>query len=125
MQVSKDRLEVVRREEAALKDKLYPLEMEYSKEKSTLEEIRQLQRKKEELDEKEQRAELRNELAIVADIRQAIRPHHLLGIEAGNCSVLISFFWYFLLPWRLLKNMEALDLEGQWVKMGLADLCCL
>ena len=67
--MSKDRLEVVRREEATLKDKLYPLEMEYNKEKSILEEIRQLQRKKEELDEKEQRAELRNELAIVADIR--------------------------------------------------------
>jgi len=67
--VSKDRLKVVRHEEAALKDKLYPLEMEYGKEKSILEEIRQLQRKKEELDEKEQRAELRHELAIVADIK--------------------------------------------------------
>jgi hypothetical protein len=67
--VSKDRLKVVRQEEATLKDKLYPLEMEYGKEKSTLEEIRQLQRKKEELDEKEQRAELRHELAVVADIK--------------------------------------------------------
>lgn len=57
-----------------MKDKLYPLEMEYGKEKSTLEEIRQLQRKKEELDEKEQRAELRHELAVVADIKYGARP---------------------------------------------------
>lgn len=69
LQVSKGRLDTVRQEIAALKDKLAPLEMRYNLEKSRLDEIRRLQKKKEELEVKLQQAEMRMDLAIVADIK--------------------------------------------------------
>ena len=59
----------MQQEIAALKDKLQPLEMRYEKEKNRLDEIRRLQKKKEELDIKLQQAEMRMDLAMVADIR--------------------------------------------------------
>lgn len=67
--MSKGRLDTVRQEIAGLKDKLAPLEMRYNLEKSRLDEIRRLQKKKEELEIKLQQAEMRMDLAIVADIK--------------------------------------------------------
>ena len=69
MQVSKERLDQVRQEIAALKDKLRPLEMRYEMEKKRLDDIRALQKKKEELEIKLQQAEMRMDLAMVADIK--------------------------------------------------------
>lgn len=68
MQVSKERLDQVRQEIAALKDKLRPLEMRYEMEKKRLDDIRALQ-KKEELEIKLQQAEMRMDLAMAADIK--------------------------------------------------------
>ena len=69
MQVSKERLDQVRQEIAALKDKLRPLEMRYEMEKKRLDDIRALQKKKEELEIKLQQAEMRMDLAMAADIK--------------------------------------------------------
>lgn len=71
MQVSKGRLEAVRQEIAALRDKLRPLEMRYESEKGRLDELRALQKKKEELEVKLHQAEMRMDLAMVADIKYA------------------------------------------------------
>lgn len=64
----------MRQEIAALKEKLRPLEMRYASEKKRLEDIRGLQKKKEELEQKLQLAEMRQDLAMAADIKQALNP---------------------------------------------------
>ena len=69
MQVSKERLEQVQQEIAALKEKLQPLEMRYESEKKRLDDLRSLQKKREELEQKLQLAEMRQDLAIAADIK--------------------------------------------------------
>ena len=68
-QVSKTRLEEVRKELAALQDRLQPQLMRYQQEKKRLDEIRSLQQKREELLEKLRDAEHRYDLAIAADIK--------------------------------------------------------
>lgn len=71
MQISKQRLEEVRKEIAALKDKLNPLEMRHSKDKARREEISRLQNKRKELLEKLEIAEMRRDSIIAADLRFA------------------------------------------------------
>ena len=68
-QASQDRLEEVRRELAALEEQLRPLEMRYQAEKRILDELRELQRKRDELKTKLAEAENRMDLAMVADIK--------------------------------------------------------
>ena len=69
MQISKSRLEEVKKEIAALKDKLHPLEMKHNKDKERRDEIARLQKKKKELQEKLEWAEMHQDLAMIADIR--------------------------------------------------------
>ena len=68
-QASKERLEEVRRELRDIEERLKPLELRYSAEHGTLEELRALQRKRDELKVKLQEAENRMDLAMVADIK--------------------------------------------------------
>ena len=68
-QASQDRLEEVRKELAALEEQLRPLEMRYQAEKRILDELRELQRKRDELKTKLAEAENRMDLAMVADIK--------------------------------------------------------
>jgi ATP-dependent Clp protease ATP-binding subunit ClpB len=69
MQASKERLEEVRHELKELEDKLKPLLMRYQQEKQALDELRALQRKRDELKVKLTEAENRMDLAMVADIK--------------------------------------------------------
>ncbi len=73
-QASQDRLEEVRKELAALEEQLRPLEMRYQAEKRILDELRELQRKRDELKTKLAEAENRMDLAMVADIKCAAFP---------------------------------------------------
>jgi ATP-dependent Clp protease ATP-binding subunit ClpB len=66
---SKDRVEVVRKELGEIRDALRPLQMRYESEKTRLDEIKALQKKKEELQIRLEQAENRYDLAMVADIR--------------------------------------------------------
>lgn len=59
----------MRKELAALEDKLRPLQMRYSNEKARLDELRRLQQKREDLLQKLEQAENRMDLAMVADIK--------------------------------------------------------
>ena len=69
LQTSKERLEEVRKELRDIEEQLKPLELRYSAEHKTLEELRALQRKRDELKVKLQEAENRLDLAMVADIK--------------------------------------------------------
>ena len=69
MQISQGRLGDVKKEIAALMDKLKPLEMKHNKEKQRRDDISRLQKKKEELLEKLERAEMTQNLPMVADIK--------------------------------------------------------
>ena len=69
MQVSKNRLEEVRKELGALADQLKPLQMRYHQEKQRLDALRDLQKKKEDLHIKLELAEQRKDLAMAADIK--------------------------------------------------------
>ena len=62
-------LEEVRREMGAVHDELSPLLMRYRAEKARLDEIKGLQKKREELLLRLEAAERRMDLAIVADLR--------------------------------------------------------
>ena len=66
---SVERLGEVRREMGELADKLKPLQMRYQQEKAQLDEIKGLQKKKEELQIRLGQAEARMDLAMVADIK--------------------------------------------------------
>ncbi|KAK9793452.1 hypothetical protein WJX73_009135 [Symbiochloris irregularis] len=66
---SKGRLEEVRQELGTLADRLQPLQMRYSQEKQRLDALRDLQKKKENMLIKLEQAELRNDLAMAADIK--------------------------------------------------------
>eukprot|EP00887_Chlorella_sp_A99_P002690 scaffold6.g2690.t1 len=66
---SRERLKDVGREITELRDKLRPLQMRYQAEKARLDEIKNLQHKREELQVRLQQAENRMDLAMVADIR--------------------------------------------------------
>ena len=68
-QVSKTRLKEVRRELGALADQLKPLQMRYHQEKHRLDALRDLQKKKEDLQIKLGLAEQRHDLAMAADIK--------------------------------------------------------
>lgn len=72
-QASKERLEEVRRELQEIEEKLKPLTMRYAAEKRALDELRALQKKRDELKVKLAEAEHRMDLAMVADIKCA--PH--------------------------------------------------
>lgn len=67
--VSVERLGEVRREMGALQDELRPLQMRYHREKARLDEIKGLQKKKEELQRRLEQATQRMDLAMVADIK--------------------------------------------------------
>ena len=66
---SKDRVDTVRKEIVDLRDQLRPLQMRYETEKKRLDEIKMLQKKREELQVRLAQAENRYDLAMVADIR--------------------------------------------------------
>ncbi|KAK9916599.1 hypothetical protein WJX75_004717 [Coccomyxa subellipsoidea] len=66
---SKERLEEVRRELQEIEEKLKPLTMRYAAEKRALDELRALQKKRDELKVKLAEAEHRMDLAMVADIK--------------------------------------------------------
>ena len=66
---SLERMSEVRRELSELQDTLKPLQMRYQAEKMVLDEIKALQKKKEELQIRLQQAETRMDLAMVADIK--------------------------------------------------------
>ena len=68
-QASKKRLEEVQHELAELEEKLKPRLARYEAEKRHMEELRGLQKKREELKVKLAEAELRYDLAMVADIK--------------------------------------------------------
>ena len=74
MQASKERLEDVRRELREIEEALKPRELRYQAEHTTLEELRALQRKRDELKVKLAEAENRLDLAMVADIKCATVP---------------------------------------------------
>lgn len=67
--ISKQRLDEVARELAALEDELRPLQMKYTREKARLDEIRRLQSKRDELLVNLEMAEARGDLARIADIK--------------------------------------------------------
>ena len=67
--VSQERVAEVRREIGEIQDTLKPLQMRYESEKGRLDEIKALQKKKEELQIRLEQAENRMDLAMVADIR--------------------------------------------------------
>jgi ATP-dependent Clp protease ATP-binding subunit ClpB len=67
--LSKTRLNEVRKELSDIQDSLKPLQIRYSSEKSRLDEIKALQKKKEQLQIRLEQAENRMDLAMVADIR--------------------------------------------------------
>ena len=69
VQVSKARLEEVRKELGSLADQLRPLQMKYEHEKQRLDGLRELQKKKEDLVIKLELAEQRKDLAMAADIK--------------------------------------------------------
>lgn len=69
MQISKQRLEDVKKEIAALKDKLQPLELRHNKDKERRDTIARLQKKKEDLQKKLELAEWKMDLAHAADIK--------------------------------------------------------
>ena len=71
LQASKERLEDVRRELREIEEALKPRELRYQAEHNTLEELRALQRKRDELKVKLAEAENRLDLAMVADIKCA------------------------------------------------------
>lgn len=66
---SKERLQEVRKQLSELQDQLSPLLMRYQTEKSRLDEIKGLQKKKEELQIRLEQAQNRMDLAMVADIK--------------------------------------------------------
>ena len=74
LQASKERLEDVRRELREIEEALKPRELRYQAEHTTLEELRALQRKRDELKVKLAEAENRLDLAMVADIKCAPVP---------------------------------------------------
>ena len=74
MQASKERLDEVRRELRDIEERLKPQELRYQAEHGTLEELRGLQRKRDELKVKLAEAENRLDLAMVADIKCAPVP---------------------------------------------------
>ena len=74
LQASKDQLEDVRRELRNIEEALKPQELRYRAEHDTLEELRALQRKRDELKVKLAEAENRLDLAMVADIKCAPVP---------------------------------------------------
>ncbi|KAK9844178.1 hypothetical protein WJX81_007123 [Elliptochloris bilobata] len=76
---SHERLAEVRKELAALEEKLRPLIMRYEQEKKDMEELRALQKKREELRVKLKEAEARYDLAMVADLKYGA----LADIEAA------------------------------------------
>lgn len=67
--VSQERVAEVRKEIGEIRDTLRPLQMRYESEKQRLDEIKALQKKKEELQIRLEQAENRMDLAMVADIR--------------------------------------------------------
>ncbi|WPT13761.1 Chaperone protein ClpB1 [Picochlorum sp. SENEW3] len=67
--VSQERVAEVRKEIGSIQDALKPLQMRYQSEKGRLDEIKALQKKKEELQIRLEQAENRMDLAMVADIR--------------------------------------------------------
>lgn len=67
--MSKTRLEEVRKELAGLADQLKPLQMRYQQEKQRLDALRDLHKKKEDLQVKLELAEQRYDLAMAADIK--------------------------------------------------------
>jgi ATP-dependent Clp protease ATP-binding subunit ClpB len=67
--VSQERVAEVRKEIGEIRDALRPLQMRYESEKGRLDEIKALQKKKEELQIRLEQAENRMDLAMVADIR--------------------------------------------------------
>jgi ATP-dependent Clp protease ATP-binding subunit ClpB len=67
--VSQERVAEVRKEIGEIQDALKPLQMRYESEKGRLDEIKALQKKKEELQIRLEQAENRMDLAMVADIR--------------------------------------------------------
>ncbi len=69
LQASKERLDDVRRELRDIEERLKPQELRYQAEHGTLEELRGLQRKRDELKVKLAEAENRLDMAMVADIR--------------------------------------------------------
>lgn len=69
VQVSKSRLQEVRKELGSLADQLKPLQMRYQAEKQRLDGMRDLQKKKEDLQVKLELAEQRRDLAMAADIK--------------------------------------------------------
>ena len=83
LQASKERLEDVRRELREIEEALKPRELRYQAEHTTLEELRALQRKRDELKVKLAEAENRLDLAMVADIKCAPVP-----VLALQCTIL-------------------------------------
>jgi ATP-dependent Clp protease ATP-binding subunit ClpB len=75
------RLEEVRAELARLKDEIAPLQARYAAEKARNEELRRLQNKKKELEEKLAAAEARMDLAAAADIKYEAMPGVVGAIE--------------------------------------------
>lgn len=67
--ISQERVAEVRKEIGEIRDTLRPLQMRYESEKKRLDEIKSLQKKKEELQIRLEQAENRMDLAMVADIR--------------------------------------------------------
>lgn len=72
--ISRNRLEEVKRELAALQEKLAPLQMNYQMEKERLDAIRRLQEKREELMVNITLAEQRGDLARIADLKYGAVP---------------------------------------------------
>ena len=68
-QASKERLDEVRRELRDIEERLKPQELRYQAEHGTLEELRGLQRKRDELKVKLAEADNRMDMAMVADIK--------------------------------------------------------
>lgn len=68
-QASKERLDDVRRELRDIEERLKPQELRYQAEHGTLEELRGLQRKRDELKVKLAEADNRMDMAMVADIK--------------------------------------------------------
>ena len=85
LQASKERLEDVRRELREIEEALKPQELRYQAEHNTLEELRALQRKRDELKVKLAEAENRLDLAMVADIKCAPLPVNTMPLTILVC----------------------------------------
>lgn len=71
---SEERLSEVRQEIARLRETLKPLQLQYSREKETLDELRQLAQKEDDLKAKIEKAERLGQMDVVADLRYDALP---------------------------------------------------